>query len=98
MGKSRSKEDREHLTKLAEVGCIVCRLELSVFTPAEIHHIRAGQGLAQRASDKDAIPLCFHHHSAQGVDGFHKHPKTWQEAHGTELELLDQTRRLLDDV
>lgn len=38
-------------------------------TPATIHHIRAGQGMSQRASHFETVPLCREHH--QGDEGVH---------------------------
>lgn len=89
------KQEREHMSAVAALGCIACRNLGIPGTPAEIHHIRAGVGAGRRASHYDVLPLCFHHHSAQGVDGYHKYPETWQAKHGTEAELLDQVRGLL---
>lgn len=58
----------EHMGRVAALGCIVChRLRLGD-SPAEVHHIREGQG-RQRASDFDTIPLCYPHH--RGQDGIH---------------------------
>lgn len=96
MAKRRpNKAEREHMARVAALGCIVCRNEGLPDAPAEIHHVRTGKGLGQRSSHFEVIPLCFHHHSAQGIDGFHKAPMTWQAKHGTELELLEQVRELL---
>lgn len=61
--------------------------------PAEIHHVRTGQGIAQRASHKDVLPLCPPHHRPTYDTGFHAAPKTLQKIHGTETELLEQTKR-----
>lgn len=58
-----------HMGKVAALGCVVCRrLELGQ-TPAEVHHIRDGQGAAQRASDFLTVPLCPEHH--RGKTGLH---------------------------
>lgn len=55
--------------RVAAVGCILCRhLDLGQ-TPANLHHVREGQGLSQRASDYLVIPLCKEHH--QGASGLH---------------------------
>ena len=55
--------------KVAALGCIVCRhFELGE-TPATLHHVREGQGMAQRASDWLVVPLCKEHH--QGRSGIH---------------------------
>ena len=53
-----NKAEKEHLSKVAGIGCIVCRMRGNEGTPAEIHHIRSGQGMSQRASNYEAIPLC----------------------------------------
>ena len=92
---SKRKQDKKHLSRIAELGCCVCLREMDCFTACEIHHTRFKCGIAQRSDDIDAIGLCFYHHSAQGFDGFHKHPKTWQEKHGTEQQLLEWTKEQL---
>ena len=53
-----NKAEKEHLSKVASVGCIVCRNIGFGESPAEIHHVRTGQGMGQRASNYEAIPLC----------------------------------------
>lgn len=93
--KAATKAEREHLGKVAALGCIACINLGYADTPAEIHHITTGTGMGQRASHYETIPLCYHHHSAMGVDGFHKHPETWQMKHGRELQLLEQVRGML---
>ena len=95
---AKRKQDKKHLQRLVDLGCVVCLRELGCYTAPEIHHTRFKCGIAQRSDDVDAIPLCFHHHSAQGADGFHKHPKTWQDNHGTEEFLLNYTKGLLNGV
>jgi hypothetical protein len=64
-----SNASKRHLTRLAEIGCILCRHLGAAGTPAEIHHLREGQGAAQRGSDWTAIPLCPEHH--RGASGLH---------------------------
>lgn len=93
--KSATKAERDHLSRVASLGCIACLNMGYRDTPAEIHHITTGVGMGQRASHYETIPLCFHHHSAQGQDGYHKHPETWQVMHGQERDLLEQVRGML---
>lgn len=93
--KQATKAERAHLTRVASLGCIACLNMGYPGTPAEIHHITAGVGMGQRATHYQVIPLCFHHHSAQGQDGFHRWPETWQMKHGRELDLLEQVRGML---
>ncbi|WP_295802160.1 Ref family recombination enhancement nuclease [uncultured Microbulbifer sp.] len=86
------KAESEHLDAVAALGCIVCRnLELGE-TPAEIHHIRSGQG-RKRATHFEVIPLCPHHHRLGGYgEAFHAGPQIWQKRFGPEEVLLQQVR------
>jgi hypothetical protein len=65
----RSKAAALHLSRLAELGCILCAHLGTPGTPAQIHHLREDQGAAQRGSDWTAIPLCEPHHT--GAAGLH---------------------------
>jgi hypothetical protein len=60
---------RERFDYLSDMGCILCSRLGMPGTPAEIHHIRAGQGMGQRAPDNKTIPLCPEHH--RGDTGVH---------------------------
>ena len=90
-----NKAEKAHLSKVAALGCMVCRRIGYEGTPAEIHHPRRGTGLGQRASHYDAVPLCPEHHRGNtgihglGTKGF---PKKWGF---TEADLLDEVKMLL---
>ena len=88
--------ERKHLTAVAELGCIVCYNMGYPDSPACIHHIRAGQGMSQRASHYETIPLCptHHQHGGHGV-AIHAGQKAWELKFGTERELLEQVQNLL---
>lgn len=91
-----TKADRQHLSRLAELGCVLC-IRLGYYaTPAEIHHIRDGQGLGQRASHYDALPMCpMHHRGDIGIHGMGR--RAFERHYGvTETELLADARRLLE--
>jgi len=92
-----TKAEKEHLSRVAEIGCIVCRNLGFEETPAQIHHIRSGVGMGQRASHFEVIPLCFVHHSAQSDYGYHHSPATWQQQHGSEKELLQQVMEMVSN-
>jgi hypothetical protein len=63
-------DEKKHMSRVAELGCAVCRRMGYPGTPAEIHHKRAGMGLGRRASHWDVLPLCVEHHrGATGVHG-----------------------------
>jgi len=91
-----TRDEKDHLERLADLGCIACLESLGVSSPAEIHHVRAGQGVGQRASHFEAIPLCATHHRLGGYGvAIHAGQKAWEKNYGTERELLAATRRRL---
>ncbi len=55
-----TKDDKDWLSDVAELGCIVCRNLGFGSTPAEIHHIRTGQGAGQRANHKEPCLFALH--------------------------------------
>ena len=85
-----TKAEKAHISKVAELGCIICK------SPAEIHHIRTGQG-HMRATHFEVIPLCPSHHRSGGYGiAIHAGIKSFEANYGTELSLLEKTRRLLE--
>lgn len=90
------KEESDHLSKVVELGCIVCRKIGYFDTPAEIHHIRSGVGKGQRASHFEVLPLCpFHHRNGGYGEAFHAGPKVWQDRFGSEKRLLKEVYEML---
>lgn len=80
------------LGRVVSLGCIICGM------PANAHHIRFGQGMAMRARDALAIPLCPIHHQSGGLGvAFHAGPKSFERNFGTELELLELTYQRLNE-
>ena len=75
----------------AQLGCIVCLVAMDIYSPAEIHHLRAGVGMGQRSSR--CIPLCPHHHrlGKYGV-AFHAGPREFEKRYGTEDDLYETTQ------
>lgn len=61
--------EKRYMGAVASLGCILCRHLGLGETPAEVHHLREGQGGAQRASNFLTIPLCPEHH--RGASGLH---------------------------
>jgi hypothetical protein len=82
-------KERQHLAKVAAIGCIACRKIGFSDTPAEIHHIREGQGMGQRASNYETIPLCPNHHRLM-PDAIHQSKANFIERFGSERELLEE--------
>ena len=80
-------EDPAYLAKVASLPCCVCGAR-----PVEVHHIRTGCGMGQRAGDDQTIPLCPWHHRT-GPDAFHKLGKRpWEALYGPQREHADRTR------
>ncbi|MFM5175215.1 Ref family recombination enhancement nuclease [Aeromonas caviae] len=90
---SKTKADKQWLDDVRSLGCIACRNAGYGATPAEIHHVRSGSGMAQRAEHTRVLPLCPRHHRASYPTGFHAAPKSWQAEHGSEETLLAQVAR-----
>ena len=91
-----TKDEKKWMSKVADLGCLVCRRLGYDGTPAELHHIRAGQGWG-RPDNFHVIPACPEHHRGKtgihglGTKGFVRH-------YGfTEQDLLDDVRRLLGE-
>ena len=54
-----NKKEKEHLSKVASLGCFVCKNP-----EKQIHHIRPkGTGIGRRSSHFETIPLCQKHHT-----------------------------------
>lgn len=81
--------DKSHLSRVASLGCGLCRRIGYGETPAEIHHPREGQGMAQRGSNWLAIGLCPEHH--RGPHGIHGDRQAFKDARVDEMDLLADT-------
>ncbi len=85
---------KQNLDKIAQQGCIVCRVYLNVHTPAHIHHLRCDAGMSQRG--ERVIPLCpdHHQHGGYGV-AYHAGSKEFERRYGTEEFLWEMSQQLL---
>jgi len=80
--------------RLAELGCIVCANLGYPDSPAEVHHLKIGVGIAQKS--EKMIPLCPPHHRTGGYGvAFHVGKEAFEENYGTEMELWKQCQILL---
>ena len=93
-----TRDERNHYSRIADKGCIVCHLAGFDNSPCEIHHIRTGTGMAQKSHWSKAIGLCPTHHRLggygvaihAGIDGF-------ESAIGmSEVDLLKKQLELLN--
>ena len=76
--------ERIWMNEIAGLGCLN-----HPGTPAVLHHIREGQGLAQRAGNFLVIPLCPECHT--GSLSIHHSKRQFEKLYGNELDLLDET-------
>ena len=84
----------KHLDRIAAMPCALCeKLGQPQESRTECHHIRTGQGMAQRARDELAIPLCGMCH--RGPNGLHGDRSLFRIAKTDELDLLADTIRRL---
>ena len=65
-----SARGKRHVWRVKSLPCVLCKhLGLDAYPPSDAHHIREGQGAAQRADDMLTAALCKEHH--QGASGVH---------------------------
>ena len=82
-------------SRVADLGCVVCRNMGLGKTPAQLHHPYGRKG----AKDNVVLPVCFSHHQA-GVNNAlfvsrHPYKAEWVRRYGTEADLLKQVEALL---
>ncbi|MDR2219742.1 MAG: hypothetical protein LBE24_04085 [Methylobacillus sp.] len=75
---------KSHLNRVAALPCCLCGA-----MPVELHHIREGQGMGQRAGDMLVIPVCADCH--RGSKGIHGDKSMMKIRKVTELDLLNET-------
>ncbi len=94
-GRSPTSKEKEHMAKVRELGCIVCRKKGFYYVPSEIHHI---EGKTKEGAHFLVLPLCFEHHRRGGdKEPISRHPykRKFVEAYGSEYELLEEVNSLI---
>ena len=86
-----TKAEKQHLSRLSDLPCVLCWALGIEAHEVEIHHLREGCGMAQRSSHWLAIPLCPSCH--RGTLGIHGSRSLLRIAKVTELDLLAETIR-----
>jgi hypothetical protein len=84
-----SAASKRYMGRVASVGCVLCAALGKPGTPASVHHVREGQGMAQRAADWLSVALCWDCH--QGPNGLHGDRALLRIAKVDELDLLAMT-------
>lgn len=82
------KSERDHLERVASIGCILCKYLGMGYVPAVCHHI---ESVRDEISDWLVLPLCTDHHT--GANGVHGLRRRGFEARYklSELDLLGLT-------
>ncbi len=92
-GRKPNKEEKKWLDAITELGCIVCRQEMNIYSPAEVHHINGG------SNHLESIPLCFEHHRSgrysKPCTSRHPYKGMFFKLYGSDRELLDIVKEML---
>ena len=79
-----TKAEKAHMARVAELTCAICG-----DYGTQLHHVREGQGMAQRASNWLVIPLCVDCHT--GPFGIHGDRTMLRSVKKNEMDLLAET-------
>ena len=77
--------DKIYMGRVAELACACC----GEYPPVQVHHIRDGVGMAQRASNYLTVPLCPDCHT--GPYGVHGDKSRMRARKQSELDWLAET-------
>ena len=89
-----TKEEKQWMDSISELGCIVCINLGYGFSPCSPHHM---DGKVKKGSHLKTIPLCAIHHQTGGYGvAFHQGRFEWEKNNGTQQELLNQVTELLN--
>lgn len=94
-GRTPNAEEKAWMSAVCEFGCIVCFLELGLWTECCPHHM---DGKTKPDAHKKSIGLCSRHHqiSGPGYKSGHGDGKfQFEREHGSEEFLLVKTIELL---
>ena len=79
--------EQRHMASVAALGCIVCRREWGVYSPAAIHHV---DGKTKPGAHFKVLALCSAHHQTGGYGiALHAGRAEWERRYGTQAELLE---------
>ena len=97
MPSTKTKQEKDHMNKVAGLGCLICNKMGFPDSPAELHHIKNLTGIGRKASNFEVIPLCPRHHR-QGKDAYHFSPKEFTKKWGSQKDLLQETLTMVKSV
>ena len=85
-----TKAEKRYMDRVASLPCSLCGTQ-----PVELHHLREGQGMSQRASNYLVIPLCPRCHR-DNYFGWHGEKVMWKVHGMNEMDALAKTIELLN--
>ena len=96
-GKRRpNKAEQKWINAILEHGCIVCRNEMALYSPAEVHHTDGG------SNHMATIGLCMYHHRSglndEKCTSRHPHKHDFEVRYGTDENLLNQLKLEIGDI
>lgn len=100
-GRNPTAEEKRHMSAVAALGCIVCKIHNDIYTPCGIHHT---DGKTKPGAHFKVLGLCDGHHQISSPTGewATRHgpgrnagKSNFEEAYGTEEWLMAQTEELL---
>lgn len=93
---TKKPHESDYMGRVKSLRCALCSvLGRPQSGVTEAHHIRTGHGLGDRASDFLTVALCSECH--RGTHGFHGTKAMLKIAKVTELDLLAETIRMMDE-
>ena len=97
-GRNPTAAEKDYMTKVVMLGCIVCLEHHGVYSPPEIHHT---DGKTKEDAHLRILGLCFNHHRAgqDNKDYTSRHPfkKRFEKRYGAEQELMVITKERIMD-
>lgn len=92
-----TKAEKEHWDKVADLGCIACRIDGYRNMLVSIHHT---DGRTKAGAHMRVLPLCAgHHQDGTGNDknmiAIHPYKRKFCEKYGSQQELLELVNELL---
>ena len=101
-GRTPTKAEQEHMDRVRDLGCIICRQQGKGRRPCEIHHVFGKTKKAKgdfKGSHFYVLPLCFEHHRmGSDKEPISRHPykARFVATYGTEESLLNLVDELLE--
>lgn len=87
-----TKAEKKYMDRVASLPCSVCGAQ-----PVELHHIREGSGMGQRAKNWLVVPLCPECHRDNKL-GWHGEKIMWKIKKMDELDALAKTIEILQNA